>query len=407
MYFIVQVYKGNKNIMFKPFHLKDNNNLSNPFHSGYKSYLVEKSSYEIKVEKMEKAYKNKINKSISLFKLCFYKKNVFKNIASKYNKFVYRDVVINPYHIPKKKTFLRKVYIRRIPENIVLKGKPYLEFAVIPFHPFILFVSRIATGLRNRAVRKVCKKAKKKHFRSFNKMNRYKIFSIKEHKRKIKAEIKKRNIFSKIVFNKFSLTTMAVSLSITGGVIANPTYDNRNITNIFNEGSDVTMHISPTDAIENIDFQNNGVSAYYSKNSNIEFYLPSESRFMGKRGSFLTNVQAHYSGMGNYIYKANSKEKDWFQNLGIKQDNCSSSLYLVNLKHMMGEDGYFTVKTNRLSEPNRLINVVYEINDDKVFYYIKDYDYYSTKRDKKGSFVCEVEKKDALHNRINEIVKKM
>jgi hypothetical protein len=407
MYFIVQVYKGNKNIMFKSIHLKKNNNLSNPFHSGYKSHLVEKSSYEIKTEKMEQAYKSKLHGFISFTKLCLYKKNLFKKIAASYNDFVYRDVVINPYHKPEKHTFLRKVYVRRIPESIFLKAKPYLGFAFMPFYPLSLLVSKIATGLQNRKVKKIQKKMMKKHFNSFLSLHRYKIFSIRENKRRIKKELKKRNVFSKIMFNKFSLTTLAVSLSIAGGVVANPTYDNRNITNIFNEGGDVTMNIYPTDSIDNVTFTGNGFNAYYSKNSNIEFYLPSESKFMGKSGSLLTNVRAIYSGRGNYIYKPNREESDWFQNIGIKQENCSSSLYLVNLKHITKEDGSFTVKTDRLSEPNRLIDVVYEITNDKVLYYIKDYDYYTSKREKKGSFVCEVEKEKAFHNKINKIVKKM
>lgn len=393
--------------MFKSIYLKNNNNLSNPFHSGYKSHLVEKSAYEIKTEKMEQAYKNKKHNFLSFIKLCFYKKNIFKSISSKYNNFTYRDVILNPYHKPKKNTFLRKVYLRRLPENAIIKMQPYLAFFFIPFYPFALLTSKTATAFKNKKVKRIYKKSYNKHFKSFKKINRYKIFSIKEYKRKIAKEVKEKNIFNKVFINKFSLTTLAISSSITGGVIANPTYDNRDITNIFNEGGDVTMYIHPSDSIDNVEFSGNQVNAYYSRNSNIEFYLPPASRFMGKKGSFFINVMPHHNGSGNYIYKTNNKEKDWFQNLGIKQENCSSSLYLVNLKHMTGDDGYFTVRTNRLSEPNRLIDVVYEINKDKVLYYIKDYDYYSSNREKKGSFMCEVDKKDAFHNRINEIVKKM
>lgn len=393
--------------MFKYIKSKNNKKLSNPFHSSYKKHLVERSKFEIKTEEFEKAYKNKVHTFMSAIKLCFYKKNILKNIKRKYNNYVYRDVVINSYHTPSKNSFLRKVYIRRIPENILLKTKPYLGLFFIPFYPLYLFISKAVMFLYNRKIIAVNKKINKKHFTSFKQMNRYNIFSIKANKRRIKKEMGKVNIFQKFLFNKTSIVATIFSLSIAGGVVANPSYDNRNIKNIFNEGGDVTMQIYPSDHIDNIDFSKNSISAYYSNNSNVSFYLPSDAKFNGKENSSLINVKANYSGKGNYIHKTSKKEKDWFQNIGIVQDKCSSSLFLVNLKHINGEDGRFNVRTNRLSEPNRMIDVVYEIKESKVLYYIKDYDYYTRKRNKVASFVCEVSKDEALHNQINTIVKKM
>ena len=391
--------------MFNSFNLK-NNNLSNPYHSGYNKHLVDKSQYEIKIENLEKSYKKKLYKTIEFIKLCFYKKNILKTIKEKYNHFVYRDIIINRYHTPLKNTFLRKVRNRRIPEIFFLKLKPYLDLLIMPFHPYLLFLSKTLLALHNKKVYKLNKKAKKKHFSSFTKVNRYNKFSIKENKRRIKNELNKRGSFKKICLNKFSLATLALSLSITGVVVANPTYDNRDILNIFNEG-DVTMHIFPSNYISNIDFSGENISAYYRRNSNIAFYLPSGIKINQKKSSFLVNVKPTYAGLGNYIHKPSSDEKSWFQNLGIIQEDCYSSLFLVNLKHMVGEDGKFTVRTNRLSEPNRMIDVVYKAEEHEVLYYIKDYDYYTNKRNKVASFVCKVEKNNALHNKINKIVKKM
>lgn len=387
--------------------LKQNSIRLNPYHSSHKRYLVEKTPYEIKTEKLESLFKGMCRNIYNKICVFYHKINFFPLLKTTYNNFVYRDVVLNPYHKPKKNTFLRKVYRRRFIERQVIKMIPYVGFLSLPLSPFIIFSQSVYNKFSNRRVKKASQKLNKRHFKDFNRLYIFNLFSIKENARRLKKEASKIAIFNKIFFNKYALSTYIVIGSGFGFVTANPMPEGRDITNIFSERTNIQMTVHNTDSISGVMFGQSPINIYYKKKGNIEFFFPSDARFKGRSGRSLTNVRPNYNGLGNYIHSPSRSNRKWFNNIGIIQEKCKQSFHITNIKHMMGGDGRFTISTNRLSQPDRFLNIVYEDKGDIFLYYIKDYDRYHNNNTIKGSFICEVDKENSVVYRIKKIIKEI
>lgn len=382
------------------------NTLSNPYHSGNTRHLLGKSKLERQIDNISLIVKSSIDNTITFFKNCFYNKNFFKKIIISYNSYIHRGVIINDNHKPLKNTELRKIYNRRIPENIFRKIYPYASFILLPFYPTFLFLSKLVISYQNRKEKKKINKCNKKHFKSFKKINQNKIFSINENKKKIKKSIKKNSFINKALFNRFAIAIL-IPCSITGAVIASPDNKNNDIESIF-DNNYTQLEINPTKSIKNVDFHDKSIIAYYqSDSSKIELYIPSNVKINGRKSSFVINTPTHHAGLGNYENTLTNKERKWFTNFGMSKSNCSKAGYVAKIKNMLKNKNTFVINKRNEGSEYRSINVSYEDNESKTIYYVKDYMITRTKKELKGYYVCSVELDNSFTNRMSSFFKKI